>query len=365
MKKKQLLALLMALAMLVCIMAACGDSNSTESTAPVTESEEVGGEDETPEYVGVRLTYDEDRGDFVTHWYLTLNADGSFYLTEYNEMSGGQDDYAGSSWTDNGDGTVTTGAWDADGSISKSDFFESDGTCTWIIDGTTITPANAGDSDEGGDEASVNPGKYTYVDGDTTWVVMIMGNGSCTVSEYETASYTGENDDGLVVSHACREYDDGNCWVDNGDGTFETGEWEPEERDDNHPSEDYTSPNGVTVWKVVDAEEGTIEPTEKVEEFSYYGALTYGSYSEETGENWVIMIMGNGDCTIQLWDEEGHRVSEYVPRGFRVDDATHFTVFAFEDDAELPPFLEENAMTQWEIVDGENMIVEYIGILEG
>lgn len=405
-------------------------------------------------------TYSEDRGDFTVEWTVILNDDGTFALEEVHGLSGNLTTHTGKSWTDNGDGTFTTGAWDAD--ENKSEFFEADGTCTWVLgESGTCTPASAGGA-EGGESAgiaagkytyieskgpgdfqwdvllmgngncridetnpsgevtehvasgwtdngdgtvttgewedssgnksdffkpngeatwkinadgtcepvaegegggaaasAVNPGKYTYVDGDTTWEVKVMGNGTCVVSELKTA--TGE----VIKEHTTKGSADGAGWVDNGDGTFETDEWEPEEREDNKVS--LASPNGVTTWKIVDAANSLIEPTEKKEESTVqYGRYIYNDAA--SGEHWAVMIMGNGDCTLQPVDAEGNiimnaegRPDDHTTKGFKINDDGTFTTFAMEDTSNIPAFLTgEDGMATWKIVDAANMIVELV-----
>ena len=407
---------------------------------------------------GSSYTYSENRGDFAVEWTLTLNEDGSYTLDEVHGLSGNLTTHTGKEWTDNGDGTLTTGAWDVD--ENKSEFFKPNGECTWILnDDGTVTPADAGEAaettgiaagkytyieskgpgdfqwdvllmgngncridetnpggevtehiasgwtdngdgtvttgewensdvnksdffkpngeaiwkinadgtcepvaeGEGGGAAAtsaVNAGKYTFVDGETTWEVKIMGNGNCVVSELNTAS--GE----VIKEHTTRGSADAKGWVDNGDGTFETDEWEPEEREDNKPR--LASPNGVVTWKVTG--DGTCEPTEKKEEAS---AVAYGAYRyHDTARNeyWSVMIMGNGTCVIQVATEEGKPVIgdngpiEYKTKGFRVNDDGTFTNFAIEDGYEIPEFLSagESGMATWKIVDAANKVVEMV-----
>lgn len=326
--------------------------NGDGTVTPVSEGSS---EDEGGVKPG-KYTYSENRGDFTIEWTIQLNGNGSFVLTEVHGLSGNVTEHTGAAWTDNGNGTVTTGEWD-NHDVDKSEFFKPTGECTWIIneDGTCEpgeAPAAA---------AAVNPGKYTYVDGETTWEVKIMGNGTCVISEINTAS--GE----VIKEHTTRGSAEGKGWVDNGDGTFETDEWEPEEREDNKVS--LASPNGVTTWKIVDAENSLVEPSEKKEEES---SIEYGRYlyhDVERDEYWAIMIMGNGNCTIQAVDAQGEllkdendQIMDYPAKGFRVNDDGTFTNFSMEDESKIPEFLSsgENGMATWKIVDAENKIVEMV-----
>lgn len=321
--------------------------------------------DESMKSIAGTYNYVEPRGDFEITWKIVLNKGGDFVLEETHGLSGNVTSHTGKEWTDNGDGTFTTGAWDEDD--NKSEFFRPNGEADWrIVDEATmeVEPIGGESADSEGSENAINPGKYIYVDGDTTWEILLMGNGNCRVDMYETATY---DQDGVeaVKSH---ETQDG--WTDNGDGTFETGEWGPEERDDPHPSDQFTSPNGVTTWKLT-GEEGDpipVEPTEKVET----NTLQYGAYywtDEENDTLYAIMIMGNGECRIQprqkddpekVIGEQGNFI-DYATKGFRDNGDGTFTTFAFDDSVtELPPFITGNGMCTWRIVDQENMQVELV-----
>lgn len=353
---KKLLALLLVLSM-VLALAACGGSSTPETQAPTetaatTEAEETVGVPEFHQYV-----YVEDRGDFEVTWTFTQVAN-VYSLDEYNGMSGETTTHGIDEVTDNGDGTITTGAW-SDSDSNKSEFFNPNGECTWIITGdSTFEPVNAGEVSS--NEGSVNPGQYTFVDGETTWLVKIMGNGGCEI--VETNTQTGDE----IKTHTVRNYDGEEvAWKDNGNETFETNEWEPEEREDNKP--ELASPNGVINWKVVDAENNLVEPTEKVETSTIaYGAYHYTDYD---GNLWAIMIMGNGDCTIQPNDADGNIIMreeggpvEYKTNGFRINDDGTFTTFPMQDPTDIPEFLAgtEEGMATWRIVNAENMLVDLV-----
>ena len=77
-------------------------------------------------------TYEEDKGTMgIIPWVVVINEDGTATVTEHNPHMG-EKHHVCSGWTENDDGSFTTGAWDnADG--PKSDFFAEDGTCSWRI----------------------------------------------------------------------------------------------------------------------------------------------------------------------------------------------------------------------------------------
>lgn len=122
----------------------------------------------------------------------------------------------------------------------------------------------------------------------------------------------------------------------------------------------------MTNWKVTG--DGTCEPTEKKQEES---AVAYGRYlyhDETRDEYWAIMIMGNGNCTIQKVDANGElikindQIQDYPAKGFRVNDDGTFTNFSMEDESNIPEFLAagENGMATWKVVDADKMIVEMV-----
>ena len=83
-------------------------------------------------------------------------------------------------WEDLGDGYFTTLEWE-DADAEKPAFAAADGTVTWRMkeDGS-VEPASEDRSEPG---APINPGKYTYVDGDITWEVMAAGNGTARLTK--------------------------------------------------------------------------------------------------------------------------------------------------------------------------------------
>ncbi|MGN0773851.1 MAG: hypothetical protein ACI4MP_08710 [Candidatus Ventricola sp.] len=83
--------------------------------------------------------------------------------------------FACAPWSELGNGYFTTGAWE-DAEAEKPAFCNPDGSANWKMneDGT-IEPAGEDMSQPG---AAINPGKYSYIDGENTWEVMIAGNGT-------------------------------------------------------------------------------------------------------------------------------------------------------------------------------------------
>ena len=78
-------------------------------------------------------------------------------------------------WAELGNGYFTTGAWE-DAEAEKPAFCNEDGSATWRMNADgSIEPVGEDQSVPGG---TVNPGKYTYQDGDTSWEIMLSGNGT-------------------------------------------------------------------------------------------------------------------------------------------------------------------------------------------
>ena len=249
---------------------------------------------------GSSYTYSENRGDFSVEWTLILNEDGTYTLEEVHGLSGNLTTHTGQTWTDNGDGTLTTGAWDVD--ENKSEFFKPNGECTWVLNSDgTMTPADAGES--GGESAGINPGKYTYIEskgpGDFQWDVLLMGNGNCRIDE--------TNPSGEVTEHVA------SGWTDNGDGTVTTGEWENKEVN----KSDFFKPTGEATWKI--NADGTCEPvtgdapaaTTEINpgKYTYIEAKGPGNFQ------WDVLIMGNGNCRIDETNPSGE-VTEHVAAGW-------------------------------------------------
>ena len=134
---KKTLALLLALAVLFAF-AACNQSAPAEpeevAEEPVEEVVEEAAEPEEPAAEPIpagEYHYYEDKGDFgINPWIVTLNEDGTAVVAEENPFLGLKEH--ATDWTDNGDGTFSTGAWeDPDG--PKSDFFGEDGSADWEL----------------------------------------------------------------------------------------------------------------------------------------------------------------------------------------------------------------------------------------
>ncbi len=259
---KKILALILALAMIF-TLAACGSepassANNASSTPDEVEStpeetpeepeespeepEETPEEPEaTPDYSKAgTYKYYEDKGDMgIMVWDIELGADGSAKLIEHNSFIGDQVKVC-AGWVDNGDGTITTGAWEStDG--PKPDFIEEDGSCTWeVLEGGILQPVNG--------PASVDPslveptesiaGVYKYYEdkgdmGIMVWDIELNADGTCTLTEHNT-----------IIGDQVKVCDG---WKDNGDGTFFTGAWESTDG----PKPDFIEEDGSCTWEIV------------------------------------------------------------------------------------------------------------------
>lgn len=140
---KKIIALLLIAAMLF-TLTACGSEPASSSPALEPGSDQTTSTPETPEdseqdYSQLAGTYKyyEDKGSMgIMPWTIELGEDGSCVLTEHNSYIGDQVKVC-DGWTDNGDGTFTSGAWESvDG--PAPDFIDEVGRITWEIVGDGI-----------------------------------------------------------------------------------------------------------------------------------------------------------------------------------------------------------------------------------
>ncbi len=278
---KKLFALLLALA-LVAALTGCGGSSApadeaaeadapetAEAAGPTEESEpEPTEEPEATVEAGTYMYY-EDKGDFgVIPWTIVLNEDGTATVTEANSFIGDQVHNC-ESWSDNYDGTFTTGAWDEVGG-PMSEFFAEDGSATWEIpedgicqpvggtpsaDASLVEAAASSDladltgdgppedgpegeeAPESDSEGAVTAGVYTYEEdkgdfGVIPWTIALNEDGTATVTEAN--SFIGDQ------VHNCES------WSDNGDGTFTTGAWD----EVGGPMSEFFAEDGSATWTV-------------------------------------------------------------------------------------------------------------------
>lgn len=276
---KKFLALLLALCMMLALTA-CGtaDNTSSPSPDPVTTTEptpEPSPESPAASVPAGTYVYNEDKGAMgVTPWSIELREDGTCSITEKNEHVG--DQVHTCTWTDNGDKTFTTGAWDGGADGPKSDFFSDDGSADWeMVDEDTCQPVDGTPSLEGealeaalaagssmdspdgppdnGSETgnqpstndSVSAGTYTYEEdkgemGITPWTLELKEDGTCSITEKN--EHIGDQ------VHTC-------TWTDNGDGTFTTGAWDGGA---DGPKSDFFGEDGSATWRT--AGSGLCEP---------------------------------------------------------------------------------------------------------
>ena len=136
-RMKKLLAFGTALCLLFAL-AACNSSSPSgdSSAAPSEETKQNEPETDAGMAGTYRFDYTDAYGD-ITTFTVTLKEDGTFTLMTLGALGNGV--YSGAGWTDNGDGTFTTGATDPALSI---DWAEADGSATWIVDGANAAPVS-------------------------------------------------------------------------------------------------------------------------------------------------------------------------------------------------------------------------------
>lgn len=96
------------------------------------------------EEVAGTYTFEEEAmgGQFTVPWTLELREDGSYTITEDNPFMG-QQVYEGTYSVE--DGIVITGPFE--GEPPLADFFESDKSCKWALEGENCVPVNYGDGE--------------------------------------------------------------------------------------------------------------------------------------------------------------------------------------------------------------------------
>lgn len=187
---KKLLAMIAALGLL-CSLAACNNSPAVTDTADPTPSAE---ESIAGTY---HFEYVDKYGD-TTRFSILLRADETFtVMTSMGAL--GDNLCSGTSWTDNGDGTFTTGATD---NVLDLDFIADDGTITWTMldDDGTVAPAGYVEPTEFEDkpvedDGGVSSGIYTYTENngfmEIEWVMLLRADGIYELTENGRDTYVG------------------------------------------------------------------------------------------------------------------------------------------------------------------------------
>ena len=209
--------------------------NSKDGFIPEAEDEAPAAEApaaETPTAAGEAFTFSENNGFMDIDWTLTLAEDGSYTLTEVNQMFPDGMSYTGS-YTREGDTVV------CDKMVGSAP-----GVFSWANPaGFTVTVRGTGFYPEGveipeGEKSSADAipaGEYTFMEttpfGEMKWVITLNEDGSFVFGQ-------PEND-----AMGCPSWT-GTQWVDNGDGTFTT----PDAQGDGPQIAAFWKGNGIT-WK--------------------------------------------------------------------------------------------------------------------
>lgn len=126
--------------------------------------------------------------DFYVYWTITLNDDGSYSLYEENSAMGNST-YTGTAWTDNGDGTLTTGAMDGD-ARPMAGWFDADGVGSWgnlgggmlvgLEGESTASAEPSGEASTGGENAYLY--EFDGLGGKETMQIELLDGGVCRMS---------------------------------------------------------------------------------------------------------------------------------------------------------------------------------------
>ncbi len=197
----KLFAFILALCMIFAL-ASCGASE-----APAEEPAEQPAEDsaeepaaEEPAGIGAgtyHFEYLDEYGD-TSRFSIKLREDGTFtVMTSVGAL--GDNVCSGAGWTDNGDGTFTTGQTDI---VLDLDFVGEDGVITWsLLDGDgTVIPIGYTEPTEflekpAEDDNGVSSGIYTYKENngfmDIEWVLLLRTDGIYELTENDRDTYVG------------------------------------------------------------------------------------------------------------------------------------------------------------------------------
>lgn len=199
-KISKILALVMALCMIFAF-AACGETPASTSTDEPGSTPDAEANTQPESIAGTyHFEHTDEYGD-TTRFSIKLRNDGSFtVMTSVGPL--GDNVCNGTEWTDNGDGTFTTGASD---NVLELDFIAEDGTITWtMLDGegnvspvgyTAPTEFKEKPVEEEEEDAGPIGGVYTYLESglapfDTLWTLTLYEDGTYILSEEnERAGY--------------------------------------------------------------------------------------------------------------------------------------------------------------------------------
>ena len=370
-KWNKIIALILALCM-VFTFAACGETE--EPSDPVDTDTDVSEPVEGPDSIAgtYRFDYVDPYGD-VSSFTVTLKDGGSFNILTTGAMGNGV--YSGNEWTDNGDGTFTTGA--ADPALDV-EWVGEDGSATWTIDGSNVTPVNYTEPTEFLEKSAVKDpvtaaecvGVYTFVEynsergSSTPWVVWVNADG--TYHYWRDNAFLGLR--GFTGT-----------WTYAGDGVvdFSVPVFDEEGKE---PVGDFVAADYSTSWTlygdgtcvpvgytetIVAFDAGALSTAELLPEgYEYIGVYTFGEYNSERGSTtpWVVWL--NADGSYHYWRDNAF----LGLRGFtgtwtyEGDGTFNFGVPTFDEEGKEPvgDFVAADYSTSWIFgIDGSCVPVGY------
>lgn len=145
-------------------------------------------------------------------------------------------------WTDNGDGTFDTGAWEEaeQGDDYPSDLTAPNGITTWKVTGDGLCEPT-----EKAEASGVAYGQYFYTDevSGETWAVLIAEDGSCSMQLLDEQGNVAEE-------YICKGY------RLNDDGTFTNYIWDETQEgyDEDKIPAFCTGQYGMCTWQIIDPE---------------------------------------------------------------------------------------------------------------
>lgn len=331
-KMTKLLSLLLALSMLFSL-AACGpkDDPAPDETPKVTDGAPVESPDPTPtepetpkvEAGAYMFTMTSIYGEEIKLT-LMLSGDGSAsVLAIYPDNS--SVNYT-TGWTDNGDGTFTTTAFDP--ALEGANFVAEDGSVKWIVDGSNVTPDGYTAPTEFVEKPGAVKDPTTNIEAEGTYIFTALNKfGSemvyvlhlydgVTINMWGekagfrtfTSKFWGMNEDGTL--HIGRLVD-----ADNPDTATPYGDWF--KADDNYSSDWklYGNHTARPVGEEFDAFCGnydytSVVPAEMLEKMNipeFYeesGIKIFTALNKFGSEMLYVLHLTNDGVTINMWGEK-------------------------------------------------------------
>lgn len=368
---KKIWAFALTLSMLL-VLAACGGNTTSETNAAETTTADVA---QAASLAGnYNFNYVDIYGD-VTSFKVTIKDNGSFNILTTGAL--GNAAYTGTSWNDNGDGSFTTGAVEGAPSL---DWIAEDGSITWTVDGSNVTPVGYTEPTEFQEKSAASDpanarecvgvytfGEYNAEKGSTTpWIVWVNADGTYRFWRDNaflglrgfsgTWSYAGEN----VVDFSEAVFDvEGEDPVGDFFGEGYTSSWTLYGDGTCVPAGYEGTPADIDVGALTD-------PSIYPDGAEFAGVYSFGEYSAERGSTtpWIVWV--NADGTYRFWRDNAFLGLRGFSGTWTYEGEGVFAfseaVFDVEGEEPVGDFFGENYTSTWTFnTDGTCVPDGYVG----